>query len=816
MVTDESTEHAVALGTMLDVDIGLRICAPWLSKYVALERLVLITVSAILSATPAYGQTNSDANSTETVVVTDISPLPGTSIDADKIAGDLQTLYVPDLTRDQHKDVLPNVIATQFSSVNLNDEQGNQFQPDFVYRGFEASPISGVAEGIAVYQDGVRLNESFGDNVNWDLIPEFAVNRFTLQSNNPVFGLNALGGTATLEMKNGLDFSGLQTELSGGSFGNVTGDVEYGARFGNFGVYVGIGGTHDDGFRYQSPTTLRQAYADLAYEAARLTLHLSASGVLNNIAAVGPTPVELLALDPRAVFTYPQSMRNESELAQLRGTYRASDALNLSFNTYFRHFHQKLIDGNTTDVNYCSNDATQFCLEGHDNSPGDALYDTSGNTVPSTVLPVAATPGEIDHTQTITNSMGAAGQVSLSAPIGNHANSLVIGASVDSGITNYTAYGELGTLTSNLQVLGSGVIIDQAQSATAQPPIEAPVAVGAKNTYAGIYAIDVFDITPSLSWTLSGRLNTAEITLVDHGGDTLNGSHNFTRFNPGTGVTYKVSDQLTAYAGYSESNRAPTAGELSCADPTSPCLLDAFLVSDPNLKQVVSRDYEFGLRGGFGFAMLPGMFTWRADAYRTDVANDILLLATDINAFGYFQNAGTTRHQGADLHLDYKDRRWKLQASYSYLEASFRDPQTLSSNSPSADANGLIYVSPGDRVPMNPSNRLTVSADFALTGAWSVGGDLRFQSGEYLVGDKSNQQPELPGFTTINLRSDLRIGSYFTLFGEVQNLLDRAYYTYGSFTQLDGLPPHFNLSNPRTYSPSPGRLFFAGIRASLD
>jgi iron complex outermembrane recepter protein len=785
-------------------------------KHVTWERFALIAVSTILCATPVFGQNDNYAGSVENVVVTGVSPLPGTSIDADKIAGDVQTLYVPDLTRDQHKDVLPNAIATQFSSVNLNDEQGSQFQPDLVYRGFEASPISGDAEGIAVYQDGVRLNESFGDNVNWDLIPEFAVNRFTLQSNNPVFGLNALGGAVTLEMKNGLDFSGMQAEISGGSFGNITGNAEYGARFGNLGVYVGVGGTHDDGFRYQSPTTLRQAYADLAYQAGRLTFHLSASGALNNIAAVGPTPVELLALDPRAVFTYPQSMRNENELAQFHGTYRASKVLNFSFNTYFRHFHQKLIDGNTTDVNYCSNDATQLCLEGNDNFRGDALYDTSGNTVPATVLLAGATPGEIDYTQTITNSMGAAGQASLSAPIGNRANNLVIGASVDSGITNYTAYGELGTLTSNLKVVGSGVIIDQAQSATAQPPIEAPVAVGAKNTYTGIYAIDVFDITSSLSLTLSGRLNTAQIGLVDHGGDTLNGSHNFTRFNPGTGVTYKITDQLTAYAGYSESNRAPTAGELSCADPTSPCLLDAFLVSDPNLKQVVSRDYEFGLRGGFDVAMLPGMFTWKAGVYRTDAANDILLLATEINGFGYFQNAGTTRHQGADLHLDYKDRRWKLQASYSYLEASFRNPQILSSNSPSADANGLIYVSPGDRVPMNPSNRLTFSADFAMTKAWSVGGDLRVQSGEYLVGDESNQQPKLPGFTTVNLRSDFRIGSYFTLFGEVQNLLDRTYYTYGSFTQLDGLPPNFNLSNPRTYSPSPGRLFFAGVRANLD
>jgi outer membrane receptor protein involved in Fe transport len=763
----------------------------------------------------AEAQTSEAVTTIDTIVVTGISPLPGTPIDADKIAGEVQSISVQDLEHDRQVNVLPNAIATQFSSVSLNDEQGSQFQPDFVYRGFEASPISGVSEGLAVYQDGVRLNESFGDNVNWDLVPEFAVNRFSLQSNNPVFGLNALGGAVTLEMKNGLNFEGTQAELSGGSFGDITGNAEYGSRFGNFGVYLGIGAMHDDGFRYQSPTTLRQIYGDVADAQGPLTLHFSVSGALNDIAAVGPTPVEMLAQDRRSVFTYPQAMRNEAELVQFHGGYEASEDLNFSFNAYFRHFHQRLIDGNTTDVTNCENDTAQLCLEGDDDFPGDALYDTVGNAVPASVLPAGATPGETDFTHTNTNSAGAAAQVSLTAPIGGHANSLVIGGSVDYGMTNYKAYGELGSLEPSLEVIGAGVIIDQSRSPTAQPPIEAPVDVDARNTYGGLYAIDVFDISPKLSWTLSGRLNTAQITLLDRLGDTLNGSHSFSRFNPGTGLTYKIWDQLTAYAGYSESNRAPTAGELSCADPTSPCLLDAFLVSDPDLKQVVSHNYEFGLRGSFTLHILPGRFSWNASAYRTNASNDILLLATDINGFGYFQNAGTTRHQGADLHMGYTDEHWKLAASYSYLQATFQNSQILSSNSPSADSNGLIYVQPGNQVPMNPNNRLTLSADYAVTSDFIVGTDIRLQSGQYLVGDASNQQPKLPGYTTLGLRTSYQINSRLSLFAQAENLFDRNYSTYGSFTQLDGLPPNLNLSNPRTYSPAPGRLFFGGVRLGL-
>ena len=185
-----------------------------------------------------------------------IAPLPGSGIDIDKVPANVQSLSSEQLWPDGENDLVPTAAARRLSSVNLNSEQGSQFQPDFVYRGFEASPISGVPQGIAVYQNGVRINEAFGDTVNWDLIPQFAVNRMTVQGNNPVFGLNALGGAVTLEMKNGFNFHGTDVQLSGGSFGNINGFAEEGAQFGNFGFYGAVGGTHDDGFRYHSPTDL--------------------------------------------------------------------------------------------------------------------------------------------------------------------------------------------------------------------------------------------------------------------------------------------------------------------------------------------------------------------------------------------------------------------------------------------------------------------------------------------------------------------------------------------------------------------------------
>ncbi|HEY1752768.1 MAG TPA: TonB-dependent receptor [Caulobacteraceae bacterium] len=784
-------------------------------RWVSPRAFAVAASLALAGAGAAAAQTAGDTQ-VRPVTVIGATPLPGAPVDADKMAGEVQTLSIERLSAARSPDVVPTLAASQLASVSLNDEQGSPFQPDFSFRGFEASPISGVAEGLAVYQDGVRLNEAFGDNVNWDLLPSFAVQAVTVQSDNPVFGLNALGGAVTIAMKDGLSFDGAEAEVSGGSFGDVAGHAEAGGRFGDAGFYLAAGAQHDDGFRDHSPATLRQAYGDLAYDHGRLTLHLSASAALNDIDAVGPTPVQLLAADQRAVFTFPQSMRNQAELAQLRGTYGAGQGLTLSAGLYVRGFEQHLVDGNTTDVAACGNDPGQLCLEGDGEFPDDALFDGHGAPAPASVLPAGATPGEIDFTHTRSLSYGASVQAALTRPLAGHVNSLTLGAAVDRGQTRYSAFGELGTLQDDLDVIGAGVVIDQALSPTASPPIEAPVDVTAADTYAGLYAIEVLDLTPRVSLTLSGRWNLARIGLRDRTGGALNSDDSFQRFDPGAGLAWRIAPALTAYAGYSEANRAPTPGELSCANPASPCLLDAFLVSDPPLRQVVARNVEAGLRGRFTPSPGAGTVSWSVSAFRTDSRDDILLLATDINGFGFFQNAGVTRRQGVDASLSYRGPALSLSLGYAYLDATFGDALTLASNSPAADADGLIRVAPGDRLPLSPAHRLTLSADYAVSHAFSLGGDLRWQGGQFFAGDASNQAPQLPAYATVGLHAVYRLGPRLQLFGEVQNLFDARYDTFGAFTHLDGLPPALGLTDPRTLSPAEGRSITVGARLRLS
>ena len=172
------------------------------------------------------------------------------------------------------------------------------------------------------------------------------------------------------------------------------------------------------------------------------------------------------------------------------------------------------------------------------------------------------------------------------------------------------------------------------------------------------------------SITAGGRFNVANINLQDQIGTALNGSDTYTRFNPIIGGTYKITPGLTAYAGYSEANRAPTPLELGCADPAHPCIIASFLVSDPPLKQVVSHTVEAGLRGTQELQF--GTLGWKLGGFRADNTDDILAIPSPVvQGFGYFQNVGSTRRQGIEAEVTLKSKKMQFYASYTFIDARF-------------------------------------------------------------------------------------------------------------------------------------------------
>ena len=176
------------------------------------------------------------------------TPVAGTGIDVDKVPAAINAVGAAQIAR---TDSLNIAVALQqhVPGLIISDTTGNPFQPDIQFRGFVASPVAGTPQGLAVYQNGMRINEAFGDTVNWDLIPTTAIRSVTVVTNNPAFGLNALGGAVNVLMKNGFNYQGAEINTMGGSFGRVQSSAQWGKQIDNFAVYGALEGLRDGGFR---------------------------------------------------------------------------------------------------------------------------------------------------------------------------------------------------------------------------------------------------------------------------------------------------------------------------------------------------------------------------------------------------------------------------------------------------------------------------------------------------------------------------------------------------------------------------------------
>jgi outer membrane receptor protein involved in Fe transport len=275
---------------------------------------------------------------------------------------------------------------------------------------------------------------------------------------------------------------------------------------------------------------------------------------------------------------------------------------------------------------------------------------------------------------------------------------------------------------------------------------------------------------------------------------------------------------LTAYAGYSEANRAPTPLELGCADPANPCIIAAFLVSDPALKQVVSKTVEAGFRGTK--EMNVGTLEWKLGGFRATNSDDILAIADPVlQGFGYFQNVGSTRRQGIEAEAKLKASAFQLYASYTFIDARFLDSLQVGSNSPFADANGNIQILPGDQIPAIPRHRVKAGFDYSVTDEFKVGGDALYVSSQYLVGDESNQAQKLASYTVFNAHASYQISKSVQIYGKINNLFDNRYATYGTFFDTGALPNFANggaaFTDARSFSPAFPRTFYAGLKVTF-
>jgi len=779
---------------------------------------LLMGLGSGASAEDTDAGTGPDKLATVTVTATAI---PGATIDIDKIPGNVQILNSDDLIRDGSAS-LTGALNSNLSSINVNDAIDDAFQPDILYRGFEASPVLGTPQGLALYQNGVRINEAFGDTVNWDLFPDVAISQVELISSSPVYGRNALGGAVSITMKNGFNYQGGDLEVQGGSYGlrSVTG--QFGMNCGIFGVYVAARGIDWTNWREFSDDRMRDVYAALSLHTDDATLDLSYTRSDNTLEGQGPSPVQELAVDRSLVFTGPQHNVNDLNFLTLNATYKLTDTWSLQSVLYYRQYSQSVSNGNTTSYGPCL-PATGYLCQPDQTTP---LSDAAGRTLPDITDDGANLIGENDYEQIQAWSRGATLQVSNKDSLFGRDNEFTLGAALDYAANSYYTGAQIGLLNAQLIVLPSDLIVDTPQGSigAAYNGDPEPVSVDSINKSLGAYVSDTFNVTPELAVTASGRYNISNINLVDQLGRNLNGYNRFVHFNPAIGATYRLLPTLTLYGGIADNTRTPTPSELECASPVDLCLLPTNLAGDPPLKQVLSQTTEFGVRG-----IVPdvpgGQLTWNLSAFRTLLLNDIFGIATSVSQ-GFFQNIGDTRREGFEAGLAYHGERWSAYANYSFVQATFQSALTVPSPSnPFQDANGDISVMPGDRMPGIPENRVKLGIDFKIIPRWTVGATLNYVSSFYYVGDESNQLAPIPGYAVIGLHTSYKPFEHFEVFASINNLFDKQYATWGILSDptgigAPGIPANattneYSIVNNRFLSPAPPLEIFGGIRLSL-
>lgn len=779
---------------------------------------VVAVAIALMTQRPAVAQQdtavpNQDSNLLPEVLVVAAAPLPGIGVASDLVPYTVQTVRGDDLDGSRAGN-LAEYLNRNLAGVNVNDIQGSPFQADITYRGFRASSIPGVPQGLSVYLDGIRVNEPFGDVISWDMIPEAALASVSLVSSaNPAYGLNTLGGALAMTTRSGLDSPGFTADLSYGSNARKRADLSGGVRS-DSGWHAFAAGTlfQEHGWRDQSNGRLgnvfaKAGYADDANSWDVSVLHgrstLTGNGLVPSYrASDGGTLPDLYQANRRAVYTYPDQTRNQVTQAALNGRHWFDDKTSAAALAYVRTSRRDTTNG---DVNPDYEAYAENCEDGF-NADGSPRGESCGVT---RAQGASLHPAMLNTTHMWQQTVGMA--LSVAKETDRHV--LNAGLSLDRSRLTYSQYAQPGTFTDD-----RGVVADPAE------PNALFSGVSGTARMLGLYLSDTWSLTPTTFLTASARWNhvTVSNTLRNSdGSEQPRESFTYSRLNPALGLAQKLGGGVTVFGGYAQNNRVPTVLELGCADPTRPCRLPAGLQADPYLKQVVSHSYEAGVR------WLPRKDTEvTASLYRIDNHDDILFLRAPNTQLGYFANFDRTRNQGLDLTARQRLGNVTLRLAYSYLQATYQSAGQL------AVGERTIDIRPGMRMAGLPRHTLKLGVDWQAMAGLTLGADLVAVSGSVSSGNEDGLRGDpqagtapktadwhTPGYATVNLRAAYKVSKRFEIYARVANLFDRRYETYGQIAN-DVFPggslvqPHVAPGDTATalfVAPGAPRSFWLGV-----
>jgi len=794
------------------------------------------------------------------------TPLPDVGLPLEQIPANVQTAPGKEIERRNATD-LTDFLNREFGSVHVNEVQGNPFQPDVNFRGYTASPLLGTPQGLSLYMDGVRLNQPFGDVVSWDLIPRGAIASITLiPGSNPLFGLNTLGGALSIQTKDGLTAPGTSLMASYGRFARRTGELQHGGSNTNGLDWYFLGNyTREHGWRDESPSRLGQLFSKLGWHDSSTTVRLSFSYADTKLYGNGLQDQRLLERDYSSVYTKPDITANTSHFLNLTATHGISDRVSVAANAYYRHIRTRTLNGDINDESltqavYQPNAAERAAL----GAAGYTGFPSAGENASNTPFPfwrcianvlLNDEPGEkcnglINRTRTDQSNFGTSIQLTLQDQLFGHSNQFTGGAGYDASRVKFRQTMELGFLTPDRGVTGTGAFADGVSGGLIDgQPFDNRVDLSSRSHTWSAYATNTFGLTEAWFLTLSGRYNAMSISNRDNidpggGASSLDGDHTFRRFNPAAGITFTPTRSVNAYLSYNEGSRAPTAIELGCANPDEPCRLPNSMAGDPALKQVVTQTWETGVR-----ATLATGIHAKLALYRAENRDDILFVAAPaVPQSGFFRNFGRTRREGLEAAIMHRIGSVSVGANYTYLDATFQSSESVpgASNSSNsiATANpanrgvggGTIQIRPGNRIPLIPQHLLKAYVDYQATPTLSFNVNVIAVGSSYARGNENNQQQsdgafylgsgKSSGYALVNLGAQYRVQPRLLLFAQINNVLDRQYSTAallsptgvtetGSFIARPFANPDA-VQHATFYAPGAPRTGWIGVRYSFD
>ena len=787
------------------------------------------------------------------VNVISVSPVQGSGINIERVPSNVQSFGVDSLSKKKNFSVV-ETLNREASGISISNLNSSPMQNDINFRGYVSGPLLGTAQAMAIYQNGMRVNESFGEVVQWDLVPDFAINNMQVFSGgDPIFGQNAIGGAISLQMKNGFENEGTKTTFSGGSYGRTNEILEYGKNFGDYAVYLGANFNVDRGWRDKSESYLETFYSDFRYRGEDTELFLNIGQAFTDLRGNGAVPLTLMDLEGRdAVYTYPDNTHNKNYYANMGGNHIVNDNLSLQGNMYYRHMERRNYNGDEFEGRDCGLrfDRTGaadniLCGEFETNTDGVQILSASG-TINYAALGLEVDDdeneienfGSINRSNTKQDAFGLNFQSTYDSKLFGYSNTFIGGVNYDFSHNSFGSSTELGIVQADRGVQGTGVFVVTDEEGEEQ--FVTNLESTTHNT--ALYGSNTFDLNSTTSINVSARWNWASMEMNDQHGTALNGHHYFWRINPGVGIVKRFNDvpligSTRLFASYKESSRTPSVAELACADPNAPCRLPNSFQADPPLDQVVNRNFEIGANGTTGNYQLMGIdhsIKWNVSGYAGRNYSDIIFIGGNRVGTGYFRNVGNTQRIGAEFALNGQlGEKWTWFSKYAYVRATFETSQMISSvghpsntyDDDDLDDNELreqyqIPIKHGKKIPGISPHIGRFGVGYSFKKNWTFSADIEASSSQFYRGDEDNTAGlKLPGHILTNVGTEynfsmgdkFRAGANGTFFLTARNIFGVNYETGGIFAENEVS----GTGGSGTFvTPGQPRVIFAGVNVT--